>query len=367
MAINSEFATQLEAFYKHKSDNVPCVSNFYNQVLITHRKRMDKYGYWLDEKMSDRVNMPVHNFNKEDKKYHLTQDADHIDYQKTLVKDHKGLIRTAGEKMIYVATIDLLDKSVNEDTNVNCPNCGSAGPFSSFRDGCDYCGTHFEMSEVFPSIINYYLINDYYSGGGEDTVSNKVGNIFKAYAKLGHLVMDAGKEISKLKTVGNSNKDYETFMKEYRPDFSFVHFGSLAINMINLLVYSDDPTSLPFNAIPNCPVLLPNLIDMNFEGFGIYNKEYGIEGNIAKVKTIIYAKCFYEVEGQIKPVDEKFITTFQRDISKEVDLGYTMSAVNCQSCGSVFNLFNGTTCPYCSAKYELKDVDWVVTDIKRQV
>ena len=42
----------------------------------------------------------------------------------------------------------------------NCPNCGAAVTIGELQKGCPYCSAHFEISDIFPVVSNYYFLKD---------------------------------------------------------------------------------------------------------------------------------------------------------------------------------------------------------------
>ena len=46
--------------------------------------------------------------------------------------------------------VSFIDKEGVEPGTCTCPNCGHTMPAAEARDGCPYCGTRFEMDEVYP-------------------------------------------------------------------------------------------------------------------------------------------------------------------------------------------------------------------------
>ena len=76
----------------------------------------------------------------------------------------QNLTYRRGEKMMrkYSRPVDLyvsfLDKEDNSPDTCTCPNCGHTMTAEEARDGCPYCGTHFEMEEVYPCAVSYYTV-----------------------------------------------------------------------------------------------------------------------------------------------------------------------------------------------------------------
>ena len=41
-----------------------------------------------------------------------------------------------------------------------CPNCSAVATIASLQQGCEYCGTCFEMDDLFPKVTNYFFVPD---------------------------------------------------------------------------------------------------------------------------------------------------------------------------------------------------------------
>jgi rubrerythrin len=51
-------------------------------------------------------------------------------------------------------------------------------------------------------------------------------------------------------------------------------------------------------------------------------------------------------------------------ITKPTDLGFSVMAVTCPSCGASFDAEKVKNCPSCGNAYPLEENEWVVTDIR---
>ena len=44
-----------------------------------------------------------------------------------------------------------------EKRKMCCPHCGAASTLGELEDGCEYCGTKFVMSELYPKVSNFFI------------------------------------------------------------------------------------------------------------------------------------------------------------------------------------------------------------------
>ncbi|MCQ2771561.1 MAG: hypothetical protein MJ236_07205 [Clostridia bacterium] len=188
----------------------------------------------------------------------------------------------------------------------------------------------------------------------------------KAYVKLAKLLTSAPSAASMVAQGGlTSRKRFEEIMKQYIPDFSYLHFGDMAIDMLKLLLFSDDPASLPFVANANCKVVAPRLIDFEFIGFGIDNKDVIVNGKYVVANVYMYVKSLYDTQNGVVKVQENFRATLSRDISKPVKMGFSYTKINCPSCGGAFDAYKNKKCPFCSTAYKLQDEEWFILAISK--
>ncbi len=47
-----------------------------------------------------------------------------------------------------------------EDEPYVCPSCGAPGRIGDLESGCPYCGTFFQMSDLFPKTTSFYFVED---------------------------------------------------------------------------------------------------------------------------------------------------------------------------------------------------------------
>ena len=52
------------------------------------------------------------------------------------------------------------DGSMSGDELYCCPNCSAISSVKSLLAGCPYCGTRFQMTDLFPKVTDFYY-SDY--------------------------------------------------------------------------------------------------------------------------------------------------------------------------------------------------------------
>lgn len=62
------------------------------------------------------------------------------------------------------------DSNIGEEL-YTCPNCGAVSKIKELENGCAYCGTCYEMDDLFPRVTNYYMVP--YMDGEESNAKMK--------------------------------------------------------------------------------------------------------------------------------------------------------------------------------------------------
>ena len=73
----------------------------------------------------------------------------------------------------------------------------------------------------------------------------------------------------------------------------------------------------------------------------------------------------YDSGRSIREQRDWFRMWMCRDISKPIDLHFSIHSINCSSCGASFDAVRHKTCPSCGNPYQLQDMDWIVKNIRK--
>ena len=370
MELSDVFMKELQECLNENQDRIRTASQLCNNAVSIQKARQKRLGYLVRYDISLREGAPSHEFNRfGDYKYDVSNIQKHIFLKKEFYKNGNCVYKYNEDNTLFMYVENLKAEAVDGSELINCPNCGAPTTLEAIRNGCPYCGTHFEMSEIYPVVTNYFTKFDVSMVEERKNMNNPIGILKtygKAYAKFAKLLTSAPSAASMVAQGGlTSKKRFEEIMKQYIPDFSYLHFGDMAIDMLKLLLFSDNPSSLPFVAKDNCMVVAPNLIDFEFIGFGLDNKDVVVNGKYVIANVYIYVKSLYDTQNGVAKVQENFRATLSRDISKPVKMGFSYTKINCPSCGGVFDAYKTKSCPYCSTVFKLQDEEWFVLDISR--
>ena len=56
----------------------------------------------------------------------------------------------------------------------------------------------------------------------------------------------------------------------------------------------------------------------------------------------------------------------RKNITVPIQMNFSITKINCKSCGASFDATKQRTCPNCDSKYEMVDDDWVIMQITKK-
>ncbi len=277
------------------------------------------------------------------------------------------------------------------------------------RDGCPYCGTHFEMEEVYPCAVSYYTVPSIVERGTlmenikkELMISGVLcglavavicfiawnelpllyripaalfmgtlyGGVFafcwymiRSLILLGKVFFVAGRSFSMLKGL-NSRKKMTEFMQVYDPFFSYEAFEGRILSLLRSAAFENDRDFLAVWEGDGDLSFLDTVLDMQYRG-ALYIRRCEKNGEMLRVEGTAFMTDTYAGRS-FKEIDEQFRFIAEKEISADYNPAFTLLRASCEGCGGSFDAVHQKCCPYCGRKYELKKKDWVLTDLKRR-
>ena len=330
-------------------------------------------------------------------------------FHRTMRRRGRKVYNRKKNTLMYQFVTDVYDiYAARQDSHI-CPNCGASSTLAGLMDGCDYCGTRFQMSELYPKVGNYYHLEDFgmtqdevkgdigksilktflwsalffvvlfLLGGGEEmhpleaVISGLLlgafigplgGYLLWAGRKLVSLFVQAGRSIPLLIKLGNSEKRFENQMKVYSPEFSYPYFMDKAVNLLKTVLFSEDPRTLPFYQ-GEADDDFKKIVDSQFTGATSLRK-FRVENGICHVTVDVCLDNLYDSALGIRQKRDWFRMEMYRDISKPVDLHFSIHSIQCGGCAASFDAVRHRTCPHCGRPYQLQDLDWMVQNIRKK-
>ena len=295
------------------------------------------------------------------------------------------------------------------NTAMCCPNCGAPSTLGRLESGCGSCNTKFLMDELYPKVMHFFIHED----GKElfDTREIKkyalvcsgivlvifiVATLFKAFTgrlEGSELLMEGASGILasailgvmfgagawfivntvrsvKLmgKTARGGSKTVKSLlfcsrMHELDPDFSTEYFRDKSMSLLKLMLYSMNPQEL---TICQCdrpiPEKLREIVDITYHNSGV--NKYSIKDGVCDVSLTFYTDSLHYRNGKVLRKSDKIRMSLRKVIKKPTDLGFSIMAVSCPSCGASFDAAKVKACPFCDSSYPVEENEWVVTDIR---
>lgn len=324
----------------------------------------------------------------------------------TYRKNGKEIRKYSRPVNLYVS---FLDREGSHDEECTCPNCGHTMKVSEARDGCPYCGTHFEMDEVYPCAAYYYTVPGIVERGtlienlkkevwiagiaaavilmvmcmiawketplpfrilGAVLMSALYGGVFafiwymiRSLILLGKVFFEAGRSLPMLKAL-NSRKKMTAFMEQNEPGFCYEAFEGKILSLLRSVAFEDDRESLCIWEGDRDLSCLDQAVDMQYRG-ALYIRKHERDGDLLRVRGTAFLTDTYAGKS-ISEKDEQFEFTVEKEIDPDFNPGFTFLKVSCPSCNGSFDAMHQKCCPYCSREYEPKRKDWILTDLRKK-
>lgn len=323
-------------------------------------------------------------------------------------KKRKSKIR----QNLYVAVTRLLNQ--NADGAIACPNCGAVSGIRELLTGCKSCGTRFIINDLFPKVTNFYhikdeadlirkilkpsmlicvlgmiatvmsysLISNINNGnivqGSDDFVFQIVqcvivgliygtvsGYIVWAAFILIWMMIGAIKSLFLLGPHIKAKTKLPKLMRQIDPNFSYEFFIGKVINLIKLMIFSDDYTNLAAYDGKPMQNKFKDIIDVKYDSTVKFNG-FKINGSYCYVDITAYTTVLKIDCGDVKKAKEKFRIVVCKNINAIADAGFSIKKVSCKSCGGSFDATREHNCPYCGNPYHLGNDDWVVIEFNKE-
>ncbi|MDE6213578.1 MAG: hypothetical protein K2M70_08925 [Lachnospiraceae bacterium] len=311
------------------------------------------------------------------------------------------------ENMTFVQTItDVNTPQLIENDVYNCPNCSAPVSIVELQKGCPYCSAHFEISDIFPKVSNYYFYKDpgmtekeykaymakfmiacgllFFLYGTFFNINNAngslisiiisqvvtsiVGGVVMGYfitslALLGKLFRNAGKTLCLLPSMGTGGR-FVRQMQRYSPEFSFEYFSNKIVSLLKMILFADNPSDLPVyigNPLGN---MFENIVDVLYTGvLGL--KTFTVNGDFCEVSVNVFLDNLYDDGKRIFQRRNKYRVWVRKNIKRPTNLNFSIRHLQCKGCGMSFDATKEKHCPGCGTEYDLTTEDWVVTKIVR--
>ncbi len=334
--------------------------------------------------------------------YDVSWTVDFITHNKTIQRDGMKTYRMRDYQSIYETVVDVhAGEDVSKDPYC-CPNCGSVSTVKELQEGCAYCGTHFRMDELYPKVKNYFFVSDMRSENLLKTVL-KFGlymlpvdiiisflTFFNTYSEtqrtlstyillpfvilvmmpvcgfMGLLLACFFKAFvllpSLFEVIGSRNR-FASAMSAICPEFILDHFAAKMVTLFKIFAFSDDRTDLPFYSGTDTGKDFDNLINIDFSG-DMACKSVAVKDNTVYVTGDLYVATTRDLGNRIKTGKEIYRIKAGRRTDIPFADNFSITKIQCPSCGGSFDAFRSKICPFCGSEYKQENNDWVIYEIR---
>lgn len=295
------------------------------------------------------------------------------------------------------------------DTAMCCPHCGAPSTFGRLESGCEFCNTKFLMDELYPKVMHFFihdisdaeldknkhkklmvrsslvlmlfnaviilirLLTGAYENRSilEDLAGLVFGSIILG-AFIGSVIWFFAYTFGAVRLINRDTRGVTLLgkslmfchkMRKLDPTFSTEYFRDKSLSLLNLMLFSENPQEL---TVCRCshpiPEKLREIVDIRHRNSMI--KKYSIKDGVCDVSVVFYTDSLHFRGGKVRPKFDKIHMTMRKVITKPTNLGFTVKAVACPSCGASFDAEKVRNCPFCGNAYPIGQNEWVVTDIR---
>ena len=381
-----------------KGKNITFADNDVTYTLKLQHDRISKKGLEIDYDIYSRDN----NRNKfiagsswKDSHYESTVCFNQSGIKRKVRKNGRTKYRDNRKSVLYETITDTITGSHPDNDPYSCPNCGAVSTVAELQSGCSYCGTRFQMDDLFPKVTSYYFIDTFgmtkkeFASGyfvsffitliamyslcfvlnksigyyiGFTLGSFAIAYPLYAYFLFMKMIVRVISSVGKLGTAGSRRK-FETRMKRISPEFSYEYFTSKTLSLIKTAVFSENEKELMFYKGEKLDPMMKDIIDMNYGG-ALGCKSIYEEENMVTVETKVYFDVLYASGDKVYFKKQIFSATLKRRTDIPVNFNFSMTKITCPSCGGSFDAMKEKHCPYCGHEYDITTDDWALVELK---
>lgn len=328
--------------------------------------------------------------------------ADDYSREVRCYKGNKCLFKKKKDTLFQQVITYMNDGSMRGDELYCCPNCSAISSVKSLLAGCPYCGTRFQMTDLFPKVTNFYY-SDYEVNLSVIRGSKLVGAGYAAlvvlvgmlrapsfgyrveallagifwvplFSFLGYLTFSVLFMIYSLfrglfsvhRCVGRDRARFKitAFLKKYDPTFSYDYFLGKVVSLLKIILFTDDRSNLAVCQGKVAGDAFLDIVDIAYQGTTTLNS-CQVEGKYCYLDINLFMSDIHDGGSKIFKKNDIFRMKLCKDITKPENYGFSIRKVQCRDCGGSFDAVRIRYCPYCGREYDLKEDDWVVLDLEQ--
>ncbi len=351
--------------------------------LYLEKKRLEQHRLYLQymdyrqvpRNSEERALKTLYTYNQ-DGKYLVCKAKQNTYFEKCYWRDNRVISRYSRfEEMSYY-----IMRSQNAAGMYICPNCGAEMPLEALLDGCDYCGSKFDVS-AYQDKVTAVCINDGIYGSREvngatvvlvvitavllmigimfPPIWGKASWIMKGVFLLAAVCSLCGTYISNGKTIRTTKMKRK--IKANNPDFSVESFLASLDCKIKAIHFARKYEDIaPFVKCDMTPYLqnYQNVVSCDTGRYAL--KKYWTQGEDQFIEFHREVSLQYDCGDRFHFGNEIISMTLAKKRSHKLKNDVTM--YRCGGCGSTVSLLEGGKCAYCGKEMNLIEYDWIVVE-----
>lgn len=275
-----------------------------------------------------------------------------------------------------------------------CPNCGSIETVEFFEEnGCRYCGTHFTVSEMYPKVTNFYMLENtpdkklsfdklckliaaslvpaifialYFLLTGAASYSGGAFLImfivcFLLALLFSPLIFLMAESIPVSLGIMGAKAKITSELKKYDETFSYDYFEGKALSLLRMLVFAENPRDLVQYRGKELAPAYRNIVDMDYRG-GLNVTRIEKKGEYIEVTLKVYMKNTYFSKGKFRKKNDTMNLHIRHNCRWKVQPDFSIVKVECHGCGGSFDATKLRYCPHCQKEYDAGRDDWEILD-----
>lgn len=312
-------------------------------------------------------------------------------------KNGKSIFKMQKEVPLYlmIRWPDTENDNWKQDTYV-CPNCGNIEKIEKFEaEGCQYCGTNFIVSELYPKVTNFYSLDQ----GAERKLSfGKVLilaiasfvialllSVYYSYTQVAEfsfailmvvvwiicfaislffapVIFEIQESTRVTNGSAGAKRKISSKLKKYDETFSYDYFEGKALSLLRMIVFAENSQECIQYKGESLNPAFHDIVDMDYcGGFGV-EKIQEVDDYV-EVTLKVFMKNTYFTRKKCKKKNDNMIIRMRHNTKWRVQPEFSIVKVFCHSCGGSFNATKHRNCPFCQNEYDTGIDDWVVMDI----
>lgn len=375
--------------------------------LELQQNRLKERNIRMEYRFSDRAGKKgtprsLVGWTAKDQKYTLRMAADGYSREVRCYKGNKCLFKKKKDTLFWQVITYMNDGSMSGDELYCCPNCSAISSVKSLLAGCPYCGTRFQMTDLFPKVTDFHY-SDYEVNLSVIRGIKLVGPVYIAlvvlvgmlrapsfgyvvealltgifmmplFSFLGYLLFGVLFLIYSLfrglfsihRFVGRDRARLKitAFLKKYDPAFSYDYFLSKVVSLLKIILFTDDRSNLAVCQGKVAGDAFRDIVDIAYQGTTTLNS-CQVEGKYCYLDINLFMSDIHDGGSRIYKKNDIFRMKLCKDITKPEDYGFSIRKVQCRGCGGSFDASRIRYCPYCGKEYDLKEDDWVVLELEQ--